>query len=617
MKTAFTKIILSSLVIGATAFQSQAATIYSNSDTGSDGSGDGSSGNPYQTFHQAYTMSSSGDTLHLVGTFDWTNSGETGDVAVTGYTLLKNLTIIGEGVGSTYIQAASTANSATSCVFTINQDINFQNLTIRYGYNVNQAENSGGITVMDNTRNNIVTFDRCSIEYNRIDNGTTTNYNFAGGIYLRGNTSYHPNVTITNTTFHHNSANGKAYGAGALYSLQSNTITINGSTFHDNSGTDGSNFGVGYHNVAGAIGFFRFNTVKVTNSTFTANSAETSGGAILCWYNYTYLTNNTIAWNTVTSASGKGGGVYLVFFQQSPGQCYLENNIIANNTVNGVGEDLNFNTDSQASSIHDNGGNIIEYYTGSSIMLSSVTNILGDQANLNLSSTLAINDASTGVETLALSSGSVAIDAGLSAVNGVVSVPTLDQRGATRSGTTDIGAFEFGGTGLPIELVSFDAIPDDHNDVLLHWVTATEKDNDHFEIYRSSNLKDWELLHVENGAGNSLETLSYQTWDRNPKIGINYYVLKQVDTDGKSETFKTISVELLGLNTPFMYPNPARSVVYFSEAADAPYVVRDMTGKIWLSGTQISGNNPISVEPLESGSYTIEIEGKIYPFMKL
>ena len=590
--------------------------IYSNSLTGSDATGDGSSANPYRSFYAAYTGASNGDTLVLNGTFDWGNSGELGDAAITGFTLTKALVIIGQGVGSTFIQAASTAGTADRSVFTIDQDVEFKNLTIRYGKNSNQAHSSGGITVMDNTRNNRVVIDRCSIEYNEVDNGTTTNYYFAGGIYLRGNTSYHPNLVVTNSTFHNNSANGKAYGAGALYSMQSNNITVENSTFNNNSGTDGSNFGVGYHNVAGAAGFFRFNNVVFTNCTFAHNTSETSGAAILTWYNYTYLTNNTIAYNNVTSASGKGAGLYAVFFQQSPGQLFLKNNIIANNYVNGLSADVDFNTDSWASSIHDNGNNIIEAYTGSSITLNGTGTITGEQSLLNLSTTLADNSTSTNSFTLELTSGSIAINAGDNNSNGSVTVPTLDQRGLLRSGSTDIGAFEFGGTGLPVTLTTFaaDCVSDG---VELKWQTISEKNSSHFVVERSSDMNNWVYVGELNAAGNSTDEINYELKDERKQNGTAYYRLVQYDKDGVSESFGPISSNCTTELPMTVAPNPTADVTYVrvEVPSTAEYKLRlvDVNGLV-IEERKLQlpkGNNAILLDAsaLTAGVYFVELSG--------
>ena len=100
--------------LSAPQVQAVATTIYADSVNGSDSSGNGSAGNPYQTFHKAYTAAVSGDTIDLTGTFTWTNAGETGDAAGTGYTIAKNITIQGQS-RSTIVQAAATRNDCSSC----------------------------------------------------------------------------------------------------------------------------------------------------------------------------------------------------------------------------------------------------------------------------------------------------------------------------------------------------------------------------------------------------------------------------------------------------------------------------------------------------------------------
>lgn len=108
-----------------------AQTIYVNSSTGSDASGNGTAGSPYKTFHKGYTMVSSGGTLNLTGTFTWTDADETGDASTSGYTISKNLTIIGQRADQTIIQAAATQNTADRRVFTINNyTVTLQNLRL-------------------------------------------------------------------------------------------------------------------------------------------------------------------------------------------------------------------------------------------------------------------------------------------------------------------------------------------------------------------------------------------------------------------------------------------------------------------------------------------------------
>jgi hypothetical protein len=91
-------------------------------------------------------------------------------------------------------------------------------------------------------------------------------------------------------------------------------------------------------------------------------------------------------------------------------------------------------------------------------------------------------------------------------------------------------------TIVPVELVYFDAEASE-NKVFVTWQTATEKNNDYFEIQRSSDGKNYEVLGVLQGAGESNELLNYRFVDESPLLGISYYRLRQVDYDGKFEIF--------------------------------------------------------------------------------
>lgn len=85
---------------------------------------------------------------------------------------------------------------------------------------------------------------------------------------------------------------------------------------------------------------------------------------------------------------------------------------------------------------------------------------------------------------------------------------------------------------LPIELISFEGkIMDKVNK--LEWTTATETNNDHFSLQRSSNGADFTTIVTVAGAGNSVNTLHYDAIDEDPPGGLSYYRLKQTDHDGK------------------------------------------------------------------------------------
>lgn len=100
---------------------------------------------------------------------------------------------------------------------------------------------------------------------------------------------------------------------------------------------------------------------------------------------------------------------------------------------------------------------------------------------------------------------------------------------------------------LPIELKSFVASAKD-GIVSFAWVTASEKNNDYFTIEQSTDLKNWEVIHRQQGAGNSFSELSYKAEKKLKGIGIFYFRLKQTDYDGQFSYSKIVSLSNNTLN---------------------------------------------------------------------
>ncbi len=191
-----------------------AATIYTNSASGNDTSGDGSVGAPYKTFHKAYTSASSGDIIDATGTFTWTDADETGDATTSGYTLAKNLTIQGQGPANTIFQAAASEATANRRVFTISNGfaITFNDLTVRYGY---LSSDGGGILI-----NGTATIDSSDISYNRATDGN------GGGIIANGA------LTIRNSTVRHNKAHYNGGGISRGYYSGTNGTPTSADDLH-------------------------------------------------------------------------------------------------------------------------------------------------------------------------------------------------------------------------------------------------------------------------------------------------------------------------------------------------------------------------------------------------
>lgn len=164
---------------------------------------------------------------------------------------------------------------------------------------------------------------------------------------------------------------------------------------------------------------------------------------------------------------------------------------------------------------------------------------------------------------------------------------------------------------LPVELVAFEVEFVENTQVDINWATATEENNDYFEVLHSTNGTDFETIARVKGAGNSNNMLYYQATDFNAVEGINYYQLKQVDYDGKT-TFSDIkTVRINSDNDISLYPNPANLgqeiKVEFSEVLNYNAEIYDITGRLVMSFNGNDNHIQISTANLTKGNYILRI----------
>ena len=116
---------------------------------------------------------------------------------------------------------------------------------------------------------------------------------------------------------------------------------------------------------------------------------------------------------------------------------------------------------------------------------------------------------------------------------------------------------------LPVTLVSFQG-QERNGDATLTWQTATEINNDFFEVqYSASGDRDsFVKIGKVDGHGDSDQLLNYSFVHRGLPSASNYYRLKQVDHDGSFEYSPTIFVDLYTEQIQLaLYPNPSSDVV--------------------------------------------------------
>ncbi len=171
---------------------------------------------------------------------------------------------------------------------------------------------------------------------------------------------------------------------------------------------------------------------------------------------------------------------------------------------------------------------------------------------------------------------------------------------------------------LPIELISFDAVPDyQHNKVNLMWQTAQEENNQEFRVMRSEDGVFWEQIGVVQGHGNSYSQTDYSFIDNTPNV-INYYRLVQVDLDGNTTrspirfvNFKQIPGQIFNV-----YPNPVSGLFTIETQAESQYTITDIQGRILLNGVTQNAKTNIDLTSFSNGIYFLKIDGQVVKIVK-
>jgi hypothetical protein len=145
---------------------------------------------------------------------------------------------------------------------------------------------------------------------------------------------------------------------------------------------------------------------------------------------------------------------------------------------------------------------------------------------------------------------------------------------ANRTGlltSNGFGQFALGGNSidnpldgpLPIELSSFSSSVNSNN-VKLTWITASETNNQGFEIYRKSDQSDWTKIGFVEGSGTINTPKTYTYNDNRLSAGKYSYELKQIDYNGNFQFFVLSGITEIGLPKKFdvsqNYPNPFNPV---------------------------------------------------------
>ena len=183
-------------------------------------------------------------------------------------------------------------------------------------------------------------------------------------------------------------------------------------------------------------------------------------------------------------------------------------------------------------------------------------------------------------------------------------------------GTATIAA----GGVMPVKMTSF-TVKKESNNAVLRWTTATETDNDHFEIERSFDGLNFSKVGTVTGNGTTTTSRNYTYTD--PLANINakilYYRLRIVDIDGKLSFSQVVALRLDGsltMSNFTVYPNPFTSNIKLqvNSAKQENSSIRfiNMNGQEVLKRnvTLMPGDNIVVIKDLETvapGMYVMEL----------
>lgn len=165
---------------------------------------------------------------------------------------------------------------------------------------------------------------------------------------------------------------------------------------------------------------------------------------------------------------------------------------------------------------------------------------------------------------------------------------------------------------LPVSLIYFkgEAI---QNSVKLNWSTASENNNSHFEIYRSTDGQLFTKIGAINGNNTVTEEKKYTFTDSLPLSSMSYYKLRQVDFDGHFSEYNPLAISTTIQNPKLsiiVKENLIQVLVYANKATNGEFEIIDILGnKLASKITNLTnGWNTVNI-PLNipSGMYVLTV----------
>lgn len=180
-----------------------------------------------------------------------------------------------------------------------------------------------------------------------------------------------------------------------------------------------------------------------------------------------------------------------------------------------------------------------------------------------------------------------------------------------------------GNTPLPVQLTSFTALPTEQREVEINWITATERNNDYYSIYHSTDGEHWLLIEKIKGAGNAEVEQKYNYVHSAAQLGANYYKLEQTDLNGETTDLGMRGVEIKTEKVALMlYPNPVKDGLHLVGPIDFDadiYIINALGMAIKVNDYTVLSEEHIVINTafLSKGMYALKINNQSLRFNKL
>lgn len=395
-----------------------------------------------------------------------------------------------------------------------------------------------------------------------------------GGIY-----NYYASPTLTNLLIYNNKAN---YGAG-IFNYNASPVLEHIVLIHNTASVDG-----------GAM-YVDGSSAPVMNRLTIQNNQAVSGGGI--YYRNTGTARLSNAIFTGNLATNNGAAVY----NQSGDNQFNNVTIVDNPFV--VAGDVRF---SNAVVLGDITGS---YSAQNSLIKGNADLTAGNLDASLLTFTDVFLSPATGI--YSLKSGSPAIDAGNNSL--LTSGDTLDLTGHQRvlNGIVDMGAYEYDGTALPVQLLAFTGNLQ-NAEATFYWQSAEETAFEGYEIQKSLDALTFTKIKKIAAKGSNSQYV-FTCPQTEPTAYYRLKILHKNVADGYSHIIALNQKKNTVLR---LYPNPASDFVLVNTPKAALLRIYDSRGRLIQQQQLRPGVNQIAISNQAVGSYFAVIDGISIMFVK-